>query len=261
MAGVQLDGGEDSLPGGGSGGHGDGTSSVGESGGTNDLRGGMGDVSHNGGGLGSGDGSNEAMGVGSGKGVTSIGTGKGKASVGSGKGKASVGSGKGEASVGSGKGKTSVGSEASQGQTSSDNLGRPPLPLSRGGGSNSSLLGGVGRSKGSLGINDLLGVTNLNSLEDGGGGLDSLEDRCNKASGSGNRQVGALDTESVHVIGDVVDSLDKTVGINVLVGAGGHSVGVTGLSPGRWAAGVAEGELAELILSVELVGGGGGGDC
>ena len=211
MAGVQLDGGEDGLPGGGSRGHGDGTSSVGDSGGTNNLRGGMGDVSHNGGGLGSGDGSNEAMGVGSGKGMTSIGSGKRKASV------------------GTGKGKTSVGSEASQGQTSSDNLGRPPLPLSRGGGSNSSLLGGVGRSKGSLGINDLLGVTNLNSLEDGGGGLDSLEDRGNKASGSGNGQVGALDTESVHVVGDVVDSLDKTVGINVLVGAGGHSVGVTGL--------------------------------
>ena len=36
---------------------------------------------------------------------------------------------------------------------------------------------------------------------------------------------------------------------------------VSHLSPGRWAAGVAEGELAELILSVELVGGGGGGDC
>ena len=35
----------------------------------------------------------------------------------------------------------------------------------------------------------------------------------------------------------------------------------TDLSPGRWATGVAERELTELILGVELVGGGGGGDC
>ena len=33
------------------------------------------------------------------------------------------------------------------------------------------------------------------------------------------------------------------------------------LSTGGWAAGVSEGELAKLILGVELVGGGGGGDC
>merc|ERR1719500_1580242 len=194
----------------------------------------MGDVGHNGGGRGSSDGRNQAV------------------------------------SVGSGKGKASVGSKAGKGETSSDNLGRPPLPLSRGG-SDSSLLGGVGSSKGGLGVNDLLGVTDLDSLEDGGGGLHSgedgggglhsLEDRGGQLGGSGHGQVGALHAESVHVIGDVVDSLDQTVGIKVLVGAGGHSVGVTGLGPGGWAAGVAEGELAELILGVELVGGGGGRDC
>ena len=33
------------------------------------------------------------------------------------------------------------------------------------------------------------------------------------------------------------------------------------LSPGRWATGVPERELTELILGVELMGGGGGGDC
>ena len=33
------------------------------------------------------------------------------------------------------------------------------------------------------------------------------------------------------------------------------------LSPGRWTAGMAKRELTKLILSVELVGGGGGGDC
>ena len=33
------------------------------------------------------------------------------------------------------------------------------------------------------------------------------------------------------------------------------------LSPGRWTAGMAERELTKLILSMELVGGGGGGDC
>merc|ERR1719435_833887 len=222
VAGVQLDGGEGGLPGGGGGGHGDGTSGVGDSSGSDDLRGGMGDVGHNGGGRGSSDGRNQAV------------------------------------SVGSGKGKASVGSKAGKGETSSDNLGRPPLPLSGGGGS---LLGGVGSSEGGLGVNDLLGVTDLDSLEDGGGGLDSLEDRGGQLGGPGHGQVGALHAESVHVIRDVVDSLDKTVGIKVLVGPGGHSVGVTGLSPGGRAAGVAEGELAELILGVELVGGGGGGDC
>merc|ERR1719243_330458 len=144
-----------------------------------------------------------------------------------------------------------------KGKTGSDNLGGTPLPLSRGGG-NGSLLGGVSLGEGSLGSGDLLGVGDLDSLEDGGRGLDSIEDGGSETSDG---KVGALDTEAVDVVGDVVDSLDKAVGINVLVGASCHSVGVAGLSPGRWATGVAERELTKFILGVELVGGGGGGDC
>ena len=40
-----------------------------------------------------------------------------------------------------------------------------------------------------------------------------------------------------------------------------HQFSEADLSPGRWTAGMAERELTKLILSVELVGGGGGGDC
>merc|ERR1719205_151342 len=137
-----------------------------------------------------------------------------------------------------------------KGESGSNKLGGTPLPLGRGS-SNGSLLGGVSLGESSLSGDDLLGVSGLDSLEDGG----------NEASSASNGEVGALDTESVDVISDVVDGLDQAVGINILVGAGGHSVGVAGLSPGRWTAGMAERELTKLILSVELVGGGGGGDC
>merc|ERR1719234_1667222 len=158
-----------------------------------------------------------------------------------------------------------------QGESGSNNLGGTPLPLGRGGGGNGSLLGGVSLGKGSLGGDDILGVSDLDSLEDGGGGLDtgedrgrgldSLEDRGGEVSSASNGEVGALDPEAVDIVGDVVHSLDEAVGINVLVGAGGHSISVAGLSPGRWTSGMAERELTKLILSVELVGGGGGGDC
>ena len=54
VAGVELDGGEDGLPGGGGGGNGDGAGSVGHGGGGNNLGGGVGDVSDDGGRGGSG---------------------------------------------------------------------------------------------------------------------------------------------------------------------------------------------------------------
>ena len=186
VARVQLDGGEDSLPGGGSSSNRDSASSIGHGSRGNDLRGGVGNVSHDGGRGGSGQRGDEAMSVGKGK-------------------------------------------------TSSDNLGGTPLPLSRGGG-NGSLLGGVSLGEGSLGGGDLLGVGDLDSLEDRGRGLDTLEDGSGSldsiedgGSETSDGKVGALDTESVDVIGNVVDSLDQAVGINILVGAGGHSVGVAGL--------------------------------
>jgi len=211
VAWVELDGGEDGLPGGGGSSNGDGTGSVGNGSGGDDLRGGMGNVGNDGGRGGSGQRGDEAVGVG-------------------------------------------------KGESGSNNLGGTPLPLGRGSG-NGSLLGGVSLGESSLSGDDLLGVSDLDSLEDGGWGLDSLEDGGDEASSASNREVGALDTESVDVISNVVDSLDQAVGINILVGAGGHSVGVTSLSPGRWTASMAERELTKLILGMELVGGGGGGDC
>merc|ERR1719305_2109522 len=112
-----------------------------------------------------------------------------------------------------------------KGESGSNNLGGTPLPLGRGGG-NGSLLGGVSLGESSLSCDDLLGVSaldsledggrGLDSLEDGGRGLDSLEDGGDKAGSASNGKVGALDTESVDVISDVVDSLDQAVGINIL---------------------------------------------
>merc|ERR1712226_1496153 len=64
VARVQLDGGEDSLPGGGSRSNRDSASSIGHGSRGNDLRGGVGNVSHEGG---SGQRGDEAVGVGQGK--------------------------------------------------------------------------------------------------------------------------------------------------------------------------------------------------
>merc|ERR550539_275962 len=189
-----------------------------------------------------------------GDGTGSVGNGSGGDDLRGGRG---GGSQRGDKAVGVGGNKT-VG--VGKGESGSNNLGGTPLPLGRGSG-NGSLLGGVSLGESSLSGDDLLGVSDLDSLEDGGWGLDSLEDGGDEASSASNREVGALDTESVDVISDVVDSLDQAIGINILVRASGHSVGVAGLSPGRWTAGMAERELTKLILSVELVGGGGGGDC
>merc|ERR1719348_2863084 len=71
------------------------------------------------------------------------------------------------------------------------------------------------------------------------------------SSGS-NWQVSSSNSESVDGVSDVVDSLKKAVGIDVLVGASGYSISITGLSTGRWASGMSKRELSELILSVEL---------
>merc|ERR1712083_493696 len=106
-----------------------------------------------------------------------------------------------------------------QGKAVGNNLGRAPLPLSRGS-SDGSLLSGVGLGKGSLGGSDLLSISDLDSLEDRSGCLDTSEDRGRSldsiedgGSKASNGKVGALDTESVDVIGNVVDSLDQAVGV------------------------------------------------
>merc|ERR550517_729623 len=144
----------------------------------------------------------------------------------------------GEDSGGGGGGKDGAGAEgvgvgeAEGGDSSGDNLsGFTTLPLLRGGGGGS-LGGGVSLGVFGLGGSDLRGVL------DGGGG---------------HGQVGAGHAESGGV-GDVVDSLEQAVGVDQLVGAGDHTVGVLGLSPSGGTAGVSERILSKLVLGMELVG-------
>jgi hypothetical protein len=105
------------------------------------------------------------------------------------------------------------------------------LPLSSllrgsGGGSGSSI---ISSSEFSLSSSNLSGIFNSDGkgkVENGSGkGFDS-------GGGTGDGKVGSGNSESVDGVGDVVDSLEETVGVNVLVGAGGHSVGIAGLSTG-----------------------------
>jgi len=261
MARVQLDSGEDSIPSGGSshsrGSHsgtgvGDGGSGhSGSSHGGVNHGAGVGDVGHDLGGSGGSQDRGSHGGVGGGKNVAS--------GVGG-----SVGVGKAGSDHGGGSG--------NNGSSSSNNgticvtllpLGNNSLDGNNLG--NSSLLSGVGCGESGLGLNNLGGICNLNSLEDGGGGLDTLEDGGGGEGGShgggGHGQVSALHTEAVDVVSDVVDGLDESVGIDILVGTGGHSIGVTGLGTGRRTPSMTEGELAEFILGMELVGGGRSGDC
>jgi len=149
---------------------------------------------------------------------------------------------------GVGKGSKSWGSD--NWTSSTGNHSRVSLtPLSLG---SSSLGGSKGSGVFSLGSGDLCSVL-------GSDGEGKVEDwslkRSSGRDGGSDWQVGAGDSEAVDGIGHIVDSLEQTVAINVLVGAGGHSIGVPGLSPGRWTAGVTKRELSKLILSMELCGG------
>jgi len=87
-------------------------------------------------------------------------------------------------------------------------------------------------------------------------------DRGNGEAGSrsshGYGDVGGSNSESVDIIGNIVDGLQDVVGINILVATTGHAKGVLGLNPGRVDVLVAEAVLTELVLSVELAGGHGG---
>ena len=131
---------------------------------------------------------------------------------------------------------------------------------------------------GSLGLGDLRGVLDGlggDSGEDGGdqglgveGGGDQRLGLRNNRDGGADWEVGASNSESVDGVSDIVDSLEKTVSVNVLVRTSGHTVGIAGLQPeiseplliaslthlstSRWTASVSERELSELILSVEL---------
>merc|ERR1719211_600853 len=107
-----------------------------------------------------------------------------------------------------------------------------PLPLSSGllrsssGGSSSSI---ISNSEFSLSGSNLSGILNSNwegKVENGSSeGLDS-------GGSSGDGEVGSGNSESVNGISDVVNSLQKTISINVLVRSGGHSVGIAGLGTG-----------------------------
>jgi len=85
--------------------------------------------------------------------------------------------------------------------------------------------------------------------------------RQSNISGSrGYRQVGGGDSESVDIIGHIVDSLKDTVGVNKLVAATGHTQSILRFNPGRVDVLVAKAVLAKLILGVELAGGHRGDD-
>jgi len=106
-------------------------------------------------------------------------------------------------------------------------------------------------SVGSLGLSNLGGVLGSNGeweVKDWG------SEWFNSWGGWADWEVGAGNLESVDGISDIVDGLEETVGVNVLVGAGGHSIGVSGLGTGGWTSGVSKRELSELILSMELCG-------
>merc|ERR1712186_243 len=172
--------------------------------------------------------------------------------------KRSAGNGKsGEVKSGSvGIGESSDGG-SSDGGGSDSLISVTSLPLS---GSNLSSL--EGSKVGSLVLSDLGGVLDWlggDSGEDGsnkrlgveGGGDQRLGLRNNRDGGA-DWEVGASNSESVDGVSDIVDSLEKTVSVNVLVRTSGHTVGIAGLSTSRWTASVSERELSELILSVEL---------
>jgi len=146
--------------------------------------------------------------------------------------------------------------QSSDGGSSNNSLliSGTPLPLSVGGLQESQVF--------SLGSGDLGGVLDGlggDSGEDGGDQGLGVEGWGNKRSnlrgskGSGaNWEVGSSNSEAVDRVGNIVDGLEETVGINVLVGASGHTIGIAGLSTSRRAASMSERELSELILSVEL---------
>ena len=66
--------------------------------------------------------------------------------------------------------------------------------------------------------------------------------------------VGSSHSEPVNIVSGVVNSLDHVVGIDVLVTSSGHTEGVLSLGPGGVDVLVAEAELAQLVLGVELTG-------
>ena len=220
MAGVELDGGQGGLTAGGSG-IGQGGS---DGGGGSQRGGGSGHGSHGGG---HGGGGNSVVQSGD-SGNSGVVQSRDSGNSGVVEGKSSGGE-SGEVESGG----VRVG-QSSDGGGSGDGLlliSGTPLPLS---------VGGLQESEvGSLGLGHLRGVLDGlggDSGEDGGdqglgvegGGLQG-SDLGGSESGGADWEVGAGNSEAVDGVGHVVDGLQETVGIDVLVGPGGHTEGIAGL--------------------------------
>jgi len=67
-----------------------------------------------------------------------------------------------------------------------------------------------------------------------------------------NWDVGSSNSESIDVISNVVDSLENSIGIHILVTSSGHSKSILSFSLGRVDVLVSKAELSKLILSMEL---------
>jgi len=80
-----------------------------------------------------------------------------------------------------------------------------------------------------------LGGDNLSGVLDRSGAL-KVKHRGDKRSDlggdRGHGEVGGGDSEAVQGVGHIVDSLEEAIGVDVLVTAGGHSIGVPGLGLG-----------------------------
>jgi hypothetical protein len=164
-------------------------------------------------------------------------------------------------SDGEGGGKTSgIGvRETETGDGSSNNLGRTTLP----GGSGS--LGSFNSSKVlGLGGGNLRGVLyggGANKVENGTDGEGDVK------GGRGGGEVGTGHTETVDRVSNIVDGLQDTVGVHILIRSLCNSESVARLSSGRWTTSMTESKLSKLILSMELMrllersdGPGGSGD-
>jgi len=142
---------------------------------------------------------------------------------------------------------------------SSDNLGGTTLPGGGGGsgGFNSGQMFGLGG--GNLG--GVLYGGGANKVENGTDGEGNVK------GGNGGGEVGTGHTETVDRVSNVVDGLQDTVGVHILIRSLGNSESVARLSSGRWTTSMTESKLSKLILSMELMrlegwsdGPGGSGD-
>merc|ERR1712012_314623 len=68
----------------------------------------------------------------------------------------------------------------------------------------------------------------------------------------GNWDISSSNSESIDIIRDVVDSLENSIGINILVTSSGDTKSILGFSSGRVNILVSKTELSKLILSMEL---------